>query len=307
MPGINPKRRQSDLVIIITGGNSRISKYIKNAIPEARTMGINNCEIKTDYLMDELKDQLKDAKVIIHTVGKVFGSYEELYEANYIILERVLASMPPDCQFIYISSISVYGKNIEGTCDENTKLNPDSNYSMTKVLAERLIMQNAKNYVILRPGPIFGTIYHDYFKMMDYFVKGKAGIIGSGENFIPFTYAYDVANAIKLAIERNANGIFVICSRPIKQKEAFETMAHELGISHIGRIRYTLALLYSTYSEYISKGYFNYERFNILAKNRIFDTKKAEMELGFKPSDPKEGIREMALFYKSGGKYGKDI
>jgi nucleoside-diphosphate-sugar epimerase len=294
-------------VIVITGGNSRISKYIKSIMPEARTMGINNCEMKTEYLPEELKDQLKDAKVIIHTVGKVFGSYEELYEANYIILERVLSSMPQDCQFIYISSISVYGKDIQGKCDENTKLNPDSNYAKTKVLAERLIMQTAKNYVILRPGPIFGTIYHDYFKMMDYLVKGKAGIIGSGENFIPFTYAYDVANAVKLAIEKNARGIFVICSKPITQKESFETMAHELAIGKISRINPFLAFLFSTYSEYVSKGYFNYERLNILTKDRTFDTKKAEMELGFKPYDAKEGIREMALFYKSGGKYGKDI
>ena len=294
-------------MIIITGGNSRISKYIKNAIPEARTMGINNCEIKTEYLEEDLKAQLKDAKVIIHTVGKVFGSYEELYEANYIILERVLASMPPDCQFIYISSISVYGKNIQGKCDEGTRLNPDTNYAKTKVLAERLIMEKAKNYVILRPGPIFGTIYHDYFKMIDYVVRGKAGIIGTGENFIPFAYAYDVANAVRLSIEKNARGIFVICSKPIRQKECFEAIAHELGISKISKISPIAAFFYSTYSEYISKGYFNYERLNILTKNRVFNTKKAETELGFKPSDPKEGIREMALFYKSGGKYGKDI
>jgi len=294
-------------LIVLTGGNSRISKYIKNLIPEAKTMGLNSCDIKTEYAVDELKEQLKDAKVIIHTVGKVFGSYEELYEANYIILERVVEAMPRDCQFIYISSISVYGKNIQGTCDEKTRLNPDTNYAKTKVLAERRIMEKVNNYVILRPGPIFGTVYHDYFKMMDYFAKGKAGIIGSGSNHIPFTHAYDVAEAIRLAEQKKAKGIFVICSKPITQKESFETMAYELGILKISRINPILALLYSAYSEYVSNGYFNFERLNILTKNRIFNTKKAETELGFKPSDTKMAIKQMALFYKTGGKDGKDI
>jgi len=293
-------------LIVITGGNSRISKYLKNAIPDARTMGLSGCDIKTEYLPEELREQLKDAKVIIHTVGRVFGTYEELYEANYIILERVLDAMPKGCQFIYISSISVYGKDLEGKCNEATKFNPDSNYAKTKALAEGLIREKAENHVIIRPGPLFGTIYHDYFKMMDYFIKGKAGIIGSGDNSIPFTHAYDVAEAIRLCIEKGARGVFVICSRPITQKEAFETMAYELGILKIRRINPLLAFLLSTYAEY-TNGYFNYERLNILTKNRVFDTRKAETELGFKPSDTKIAIKDMVLFYKSGGKDGKDI
>jgi nucleoside-diphosphate-sugar epimerase len=294
-------------VIIIAGGNGRLARYVKKLIPEARTLGARECDIATDYSKDDLYKKLKGADVLINTVGRVFGTYEEIRKANVGITDALLSAMPPECLFIQISSISVYGKDLaKKPADEETGLRPDSAYAKTKEEAERLV-RKAKRHVILRPGPIYGAWYHDYLKMMDLCAGGKAAIIGNGNNVIPFTNAWDVANAAKLAIERNAGGTFVIVGKRITQKEAMEEMARNLGVQTPKTVPYWLAWAYSAYCEHIGKCFMNFERLHIMAKDRPFSTKKAEKAMGFKPSDTREGIKQMAIYYKSGGKYGKDI
>ena len=65
-------------------------------------------------------------------------------------------------QFIYISTIHVYGENLSGIVDENTKLNPVGNYAITKVMAE--ILSFSKNpdvkTIILRLSNAFGAPYN---------------------------------------------------------------------------------------------------------------------------------------------------
>jgi nucleoside-diphosphate-sugar epimerase len=295
-------------LIVIAGGNGRLASYIRQILPGAKTLGTRGCDLNTDYSVKDLKEKLKRAKTIINTVGKVFGTYAEIKKANVETTDALLSAMPKDCAFIQISSISVYGKSLaKKPADEETELRPDSAYAKTKEEAERLVRQKAARHVILRPGPIYGTKYHDYLKMMDMCAQGKAAIIGNGNNIIPFTNAWDVANAVKLAMVKKANGTFVIVGRHITQKEAMEEMARDIGAKAAKHVPYWLAWLYAAYCEYIGKCFMNFERLGIMANDRPFSTKKAERAMGFKPSDAKEGIRNMAIYYKSGGRYGKDI
>jgi nucleoside-diphosphate-sugar epimerase len=299
---------ENQLVIVIAGGNGRLAKYIRALIPEARTLGSKECDIVTDYSASDLRGKLKGASAIINTVGRVFGTYTEIRKANVEVTDALLSAMPPECAFVQISSIAVYGKGLaKKPADEETPLRPDSAYAKTKAEAEQLVMEKAERHAILRPGPIYGARYHDYLRMMDMCAGGKAAIIGKGNNVIPFTNAWDVANAVKSAIEMDANGTFVIVSRRITQREAMETMSGALGTRQPKPISYGLAWLYAAYCEWLGKCFMNFERFGIMASDRPFSTKKAERDLGFKPSDTREGIRQMAIYYKSGGKYGKDI
>ncbi len=299
---------RNQLVIAIAGGNGRLAKYIRALIPEAKTLGAKGCDIATDYAISDLKGKLRGATAIVNTVGRVFGPYAEIRRANVEVTDALLSAMPPGCAFVQISSISVYGKGLaKKPADEETPLRPDSAYAKTKAEAERLVAKKAERHAIIRPGPIYGARYHDYLKMMDMCARGRAAIIGNGNNAVPFTNAWDVANAVKSAVEKNATGTFVIVSRRITQREAMETMSSALETKTPKTIPYWLAWLYAAYCEWPGKCFMNFERLGIMAGDRPFSTKKAERDLGFKPSDTMEGIRQMALYYKSGGKYGKGI
>jgi len=61
-------------------------------------------------------------------------------------------------QFIFLSSMSVYGVE-EGIIDENTALNPNTNYGKSKLQAEELIKplnDNSFKVAILRPPMVYG-------------------------------------------------------------------------------------------------------------------------------------------------------
>jgi nucleoside-diphosphate-sugar epimerase len=295
-------------VIVIAGGNGRLAGYIRQVLPGAKTLGKKGCDINTNYSLKDLREKLRGATTIINTVGRVFGTYDEIRKANVETTDALLSAMPKDCAFIQISSVSVYGKSLaKKPADEETELRPDSAYARTKQEAEMLVRQKAARHVILRPGPIYGAKYHDYLRMMDLCAQGKAAVIGRGDNVIPFTNAWDVANAVGLAVSRNASGTFVIVGKRITQKEAMEEMAKGIGAKALRHVPYWLAWLYAAYCEYVGKCFMNLERLGIMASDRHFSTKKAEKELGFKPSDAREGIEQMAIYYRSGGKYGKGI
>jgi nucleoside-diphosphate-sugar epimerase len=295
-------------LILISGGNSRLAKYVKEAIPGARALGHKDCDITTDYSKNDLARKLKGASAVINTAGRVFGTRDELWKSNFGVVESIVSALPKGCRLVQISSVSVYGKDLASKpANEETPLRPDSDYARSKAQAEALIRKGVERHTILRPGPIYGSRYEDYMKMMAMCAKGKAAIIGKGNNIIPFTGARDVANAAKLAIGEGADGTFVIAGTRITQEGAMGTMARELGVRIKKRIPYWAAKVYAAYCEYIGKCFMNFERLDIMAKDRPFSTAKAEKAMGFKPSDTREGIRQMALFYKSGGMHGKGI
>ncbi len=56
---------------------------------------------------------------------------------------------------IYASTTSLYGKSGK-PCDENTPVDPVSTYAMTKLAAEKIIMEEKENAISLRFATIFG-------------------------------------------------------------------------------------------------------------------------------------------------------
>ena len=124
-------------------------------------------------------------------------------------------------RFIYTSTVAVYG-NSEGIISENTSINPDSIYGISKYSGEMFVRQlfnNSKtNYTIFR---VFNT--YGPGENLDYSKKGMVSIYlgyvwknqpilvkGSLDRFRDLTY-----------IEDNVNAIFKCCDKPISFGEVY--------------------------------------------------------------------------------------
>ena len=128
--------------ILITGGTGylggRLTSYLKrvdqnkiSVISRKKCAENSNVNfIKINWkINDQLSDACRDIDTIVHLAG--MNSYDCNKNLNKAIATNVnntinLLKIAEKCdvkQFIYLSTIHVYGANLSGTIDEKTKLN----------------------------------------------------------------------------------------------------------------------------------------------------------------------------------------
>jgi nucleoside-diphosphate-sugar epimerase len=110
-------------------------------------------------------------------------------------------------KIIFTSTCSVYGASREAV-DEESPTNPLSVYAETKLNAEQYIIQNAKDYLILRLGTVFG-LGDTYSRIrLDLVVniltlkatQGEPLTVFGGEQWRPLVHVTDVGEAVEFGI-----------------------------------------------------------------------------------------------------------
>ena len=285
-----------DNIIYITGGTSRLAKHVIEIVEGTPLhRGSLTDGIKTDYSFSSLREIFKDAEIVIHLAGKVHGSFNELYSSNYLLTKRIIESLPSKTKLIYASSISIYRKKVK-KADENTKINPDTDYAKTKALAEQLVLKR-KGSVSHRIGILYAENFNEYFELFKLIEKGKAFLFGSGKNKLPLVYAKDVALAIKNSIDKE--GTYILSAPSIEQEKAFKLASSFLGVEFKPkRISFIQALLFSKVNSIFNfNPLLKEEIIYSLSSDREFITDKAEKELKFSPIPTEEGIKKMVDYY----------
>ena len=286
--------------VYITGGNSRLAKYVLDAIPSAVPLTRKPVEgaIESSYSYEELKYIFKDADVVIHIAGRVHGSYSELYRSNVVLTQTIVDSLPENARLIYASSVSVYGKKpLERPTTESTPTNPDTPYAKTKFIAEEIALSH-RNTVSLRIATLYGENFIEYFKLFRLIEKGNAFVFGSGRNKVPFTYAADVANAVKNSIKSNP-GVYLLSAPSIEQEKALKKVAVMLGVPFKPRkLGFLRALALSKINSLLTfSSILKEETVHSLSADREFSYLKAKKALGFSPIHPGKGIAKMVRYY----------
>lgn len=175
--------------------NKEFNKYIGEGLIEI---------IVGDVSKIDVNSLPKDVKYIYHVAGKVavWGKKEDFIETNVVGTRNMLeyAKMCDNLEcFVYFSSVAVYGfcgyKNLE----EGAEFAPmKNNYPVTKIMAEEMVRESNKNFVIVRPGNVYGE--YDYTSSYDIYKRVKNGkmlICGKGQFQSCFVY---VGNLTKSAI-----------------------------------------------------------------------------------------------------------
>ena len=96
--------------------------------------------------------------IVIHTMSpdhnKDRSEFSQFYEINKLFIDNI--KKKNNISLIYLSSIQVYGPNLNGIIDENASLMPHNNYARFKILTEKYIQQNLNNFIILRLSNVYG-------------------------------------------------------------------------------------------------------------------------------------------------------
>jgi len=194
-----------DLVIFTT----------ENSIKKFNPTEISKVTVETGSIEDNSfqKIMLKHKpEVVIHLAAKsglknceenpdsafncnVFGTYNVIKTCAEI-----------NSKLIFISSREVYGETINESTKEDDPLLPNNIYGITKMLAERLIINTSQkynvNYIILRLTNLFGPGVYErgVNRIIKMAVKDKKIQIYGGEQAINIVYVDDVVELINLIL-----------------------------------------------------------------------------------------------------------
>tara|TARA_Y100000768_G_scaffold383587_1_gene366034 strand:- start:1266 stop:2177 length:912 start_codon:yes stop_codon:yes gene_type:complete len=158
--------------------------------------------------------------IVIHTAGLVDIDLCEknkklCKKINIQYLNNLIKPLTKNVIFIFISSDQVYGRS-RNTKEGNLHLKPLNNYGKYKLLSEKIVMDNFKNFIIIRTN-IFGLNFNYKEKGFIHWVLEKISkkeiIYGFKNYFFHPINAYFLAEIIVKLVNLKFTGIINIGSK----------------------------------------------------------------------------------------------
>lgn len=158
----------------------------------------------------------KNIDVVIHcaALSAPFGLYADFYNSNFIATKHLLDASKRNGvrKFIFISTPSIYFNYSDRFDVKESEPLPKhmvNNYAATKLLAERLVLENNDQHfqtIALRPRAIIGAEDTVIFpRVLEAYQKGKLKIVGNGQNICDLTCVSNVIEAVKCAMYASNN------------------------------------------------------------------------------------------------------
>ncbi len=239
--------------ILLTGGHGFIgSNLIKKFNKEfdfvviSSKKGTNTGDVKTEYISVTNKKIVKTIEIlnpdiIIHLAAlsglkKCENDPKKAFEVNVTGTENVVEGcLNTNAKLIFISSREVYGSTINEKSNEDDMLNPDNIYGQTKVNAEKIIQNAAKNfelnYIILRLTNVYGPGSNSGVnRIIRESLSKEKILVNGGEQILNFIFIEDVMELIHLVILNNklSKQILNIGSKDTLSLKRFVELLEEL-------------------------------------------------------------------------------
>lgn len=199
--------------ILLTGSNGFLGKHIYDFMSKSSeiiTLSRKKCDIKVDLSLEIPNLSIVD--LVIHCAGKAHSVPNNKFENNEFYnvnvrgtknLLKALEKVGVPKQFIFISSVSVYGLETGININEDYRLLATDAYGRSKIEAEKIIQNWCKEKdvicTILRLPLLVGkNPLGNLGKMLNAIQKGYYFNIGNGEARKSMILAEDVAKFLQI-------------------------------------------------------------------------------------------------------------
>lgn len=164
-----------------------------------------------------LPEFLSGTDAVIHLAARVTSPEDKMFDDNVIATHNLVtqAINSSVSQFIFVSSVAVYGTDKKTKFREGDECSPDTPYGVTKYLAELLVRYWSKKTgnlaTILRPFNVYGPGNRKgiiYTFCSDIRNDHKVVVYGDGKQERDFLYIDDFIDAIIEVLEGRREGIY---------------------------------------------------------------------------------------------------
>jgi UDP-glucose 4-epimerase len=216
--------------VLITGGAGFIGTCLKKALIKL-SYNVTSIDISYNKNEENLKEIHVDIRkpksfkkienqkfdIIFHLAAQTSGLVSEEnpkldFETNILGTSNVVifAKKVKAKKIIFSSSMAVYGNPIKTyRVNETSKLNPASNYGVSKLAGEKILLKSNIDYTILRlfnvygPGQNLGNLKQGMLSIFlaQYIFDNQIKVTGSLDRFRDFVYIDDVVQTFLLGLD----------------------------------------------------------------------------------------------------------
>ena len=286
--------------ILLTGASGYLGAYllqnlIKNNI--VYTLSKSNANINCDLGL-EIPKFTHNFDLVIHAAGKAHSTPKNEFEVEEFNKINVLGTLNllngiSKCnlpkQFVFISSVSVYGQVKGENINEKHPLLAEDPYGKSKIKAEQIIIDwcNKQNviYTILRLPLIVGINPPGNLGAMIRGIKKRYYFnIAGGNAQKSMVLASDIAKTILIVAK--IGGIYNLTDgfHPTI-RELSHSISRKSGQSFVPNLPIFIAIFLAKFGDKLgSKSPFNSIQFLKVTSTLTFDDSKARQSFGWKPS-----------------------
>lgn len=324
---------------LITGGTGFIGGYLTRALvaaghrcralvrPGSQRAALSDLDIEffegdlTDA--DSLRGIAEGISLVYHlaATGHVTAQSAAAYQQARAINVEGTRNLVNAClgtplkRFVHFSSTAAMGLLRQPKIDETAPCQPATPYQRSKWESEQIVVgawrEHALPAVILRPCMVYGPGGQgEFLRFCRLMSRGLFPRVGRGRNLTPLVHVRDVVQAALLAGERGGMGeVYLVAAEtsfPIARVR--ELVLAQLGVR---RPFWYLPLWLASFGaqgiEWLARRTGKtppVTRRNLLSSttDRVFDTSKAQRELGYAPRVPlEEGVAETVNWFRQEG------
>lgn len=261
-------------------------------IENNRVMSIN-ADIRDLQGLETAFKSTGSIDVVVHLASLVHNKSSDLSWENYESINvggsqnifnlslKYKASL-----IIYLSSISVYGKEFKDVTEKD-QVKSYNYYSESKLMAERLGMELYKKeglpLVIIRPAAIYGVLDRgNLYKLIKAMTKGLSFMVSQGENLKSLCYVKNLLDFIEIIINNKDKAIGEVYNiadeNPYKYFEIIKTIKRVYGLKTFDL---RIPLLTKDVTQKLNLP--GKEAIRVLFSNNSVSIQKAQKELGYTP------------------------
>ena len=293
--------------LLLTGGSGFLGCSILKAIKE-------NCVVSTlsrsegDYklcLENDVPNFKHDFDIVVHAAGLAHYiprkqiEFDLFQKVNVVGTQNLLNGLTKSGvpkHFVFISSVSVYGKDFGNNIDENTHLGAVDPYGISKIDAERAVLDWCNHHkvvcTILRLPLIVGpNPPGNLGSMIKGVQNGYYFNIAGGKAKKSMVLAEDVARSIIKVAE--IGGIYNLTDGYHPSfAELSNHISIQLGKGELMNLPIWLAKIIANFGDLLgSKAPLNTNKLNKITSDLTFDDSKAREAFGWNPTPVLEGFK----------------
>ncbi len=308
-------RRGDEVWAGVRSGSSR--RYLQDRRIRFVELDFVHPEVLSEQLV-ACKQKYGTWDAVIHCAGVTKCLHkEDFMQGNYVYTRRLVEALQAlemvPRQFIYISSLSVFGpiREKEYTpIEEKETPFPNTAYGMSKLESERYLQSLSHfPYVIFRPTGVYGPREKDYFLMAKSIKQHVDFSVGYKRQDLTFVYVKDLVKAVYLALDKQVlrRAYFVSDGNVYASRTFSDLIQKELGNPYVIHLKCPLFILkvVSLLAEKVAALFgrsctLNGDKYKIMKqRNWQCDISPLVSELSYRPDyDLERGVKEIIAWYK---------
>jgi UDP-glucose 4-epimerase len=206
-------------------------------------------------------------------------------------------------KLVFISTNCLWASNLGRPITESEPPSPIEIYGKSKLAAEQALAKHSEtlNIVTLRCPTIIDSGRLGLLAILFEFIHdaNTIWVVGKGDNRYQFVYAQDLATACIQALDYKGSDIFHVGSDHVKRlREVYEAVIHKAGSrSRVRSLPKWPALTAMKIAHRLKLSPLGPYHYQMIAEDFLFDTTKAQTQLGWKPTLTNEEMLMRAYEY----------